>query len=209
VQRPTLPRDLRQIKELLHTSVTQYISSLRPNLSGPYRIVARAYAALDKIPPGHLEGFFAGFAYADNDFDFTLLLSETFVEERISGTSTGACLLHRPAHVLSDVFETAKNDAQCKRIMLAAWGRTSYFSLLRLSSAKVTVVEGAKMGAGVEVLLKSVPLTAFPNIFAPAHKTDSLRAILPQIQNQSTFKPDLLGIITNKVRRARIYRLPA
>ena len=93
MQRPTLPIGLRQIKERLHTSVTHYLSKLRPNITGSYRIVTRAYVALDKIPPDHLEGFFAGFASADTDFDFTLLLSETFVEERISGVFTAATLL--------------------------------------------------------------------------------------------------------------------
>lgn len=85
MQRPTLPIGLRQIKERLHTSVTQYMSKLQPNNTVPYRILARAYVALDKVPPGSLEGFFAGFASADTNFDFTLLLSEAYVEERIHG----------------------------------------------------------------------------------------------------------------------------
>lgn len=94
------------------------------------------------------------------------------------------------------------NDKQCRHILFAAWGRTSYFSLSRPSSTKVTVVEGAKMGAGVELLLKSVPLTAFPNIFMPANKTDSLHEMLPQVQSKSSSGLDLLSVITNKVRRA-------
>ena len=94
------------------------------------------------------------------------------------------------------------NNDQCKHVLFAAWGRTSYLSLLKSAPAKVTVVEGVKMGAGVEVVLKSVPLTSFPSMFVPARKTDSLRAMLPHVQTQST--PDLLGIITDKVRGACI-----
>lgn len=90
MQGPTLSIGLRQIKERLHTSIKQYVSKLDFNSADPYRIVVRAYAALDKIPHGHLEGFFAGFSSADTYFDFTLLLSEAFVEERInSGPSCG------------------------------------------------------------------------------------------------------------------------
>jgi hypothetical protein len=91
------------------------------------------------------------------------------------------------------------SDEQCKHIMFAAWGRASYLSLLQSPPAKVTVIEGAKMGAGIEVFLKSIPLTAFPNIFMPAQKTDSLRAILSYAQPESTSGTNLLSVITDKV----------
>ena len=73
------------MRERLHTSINLYISNLDPELAVTYRIFVRAYAALDNIPQGHLTGLFAGFSSADPHFDFTLLLNETFVEERING----------------------------------------------------------------------------------------------------------------------------
>jgi hypothetical protein len=53
------------------------------------RIVVRAYAAIDQIPPDRFIDFFAGFSSADPYFDFTILLSREFVEERINGELSG------------------------------------------------------------------------------------------------------------------------
>lgn len=104
-----------------------------------------------------------------------------------------------PADTAADVFETAMSDQSCRLILFAAWGRTSYLSLLQPPAAKVTVVEGANMGAGVGVLLGPVPMTTFRNVFVSSHETDSLRAMLRHAYPEGIPSTHLLSIINNKV----------
>ena len=71
---------------------------------------------------------------------------------------------------VTDVFEAAIEDFRCKHIMFAAWGRTSYLSLLQQPVTKVTLVQGANMGAGMESLNLHLPMIALPQIFLPPKK---------------------------------------
>ncbi|KAJ4381671.1 hypothetical protein N0V86_003035 [Didymella sp. IMI 355093] len=140
---------------------------LRPNVTALYRIAARAYAALNTIPRGHLEGFFAGFASADVNFDFTILLSETFVDNRINGVSKTAS---PPAKVtvteeakmgagiegntmrwyrlltdFTDTSEAASNDQNCKYIFVRVWRQTPQLLVLNAVSDEVTPTEATSM----------------------------------------------------------------
>jgi hypothetical protein len=56
---------------------------------------------------------------------------------------------------------------------------------------KVDVVKYANMGVGVELFVLFLPVSAFPNIFLPSNKHDSLRAMLKYVYNESIPGTDL------------------
>jgi hypothetical protein len=61
------------------------------------------------------------------------------------------------------------------------------------------VVEGAKLGTGYEALTLSLPMTAFPSIFLPSNREDTLKVELQQAHNGSIIGTDMLRMISNKV----------
>ena len=71
----------------MHYAVKRYMSGLDPESNDTFRVVVRAYAAMNKIPQDYLVNFFATFSSADPHFDFTILLGQSSVEERIVSKS--------------------------------------------------------------------------------------------------------------------------
>lgn len=111
-----------------------------------------------------------------------------------------------PTNFATDVFKAAMKDFRCKHIMFAAWGRTSYLILLQQPVAKVTLVQGASMGAGVELLTLHLPTIALPQIFLPPNKTDYMRASLAHLDFEGIFGINLFRIMNDMVCCMRFLR---
>ena len=63
------------------------------------------------------------------------------------------------------------------------------------------------MGAGAELLLKPLSLTAFPTVFVPSRRTDSLRVMLKHVHSDGVPSGHILRVINNKVYQPALYSI--
>lgn len=81
------------------------------------------------------------------------------------------------------MYAVAVQDPACKHILLGAWEKPTYISMLQLhreNAAKVTLIETNRMGPGVSLLLseRHLPYTTatFPNVFRRPSQKDRATA---------------------------------
>lgn len=154
------------MRERLHQAVKRYMADLDPKSNDTFRIFVRAYAAMNKIPQNYLVDFFARFTSADPHFDFTILLGQSSVEERIISEllmpwSCDEAL----AHSTTDVCSAAEKDHKCKHILVAACSKTHQFALMQPLKGKATLIQGVHTEIGNEASALGLPMTAFPYVF--------------------------------------------
>ncbi|KAJ8115706.1 hypothetical protein OPT61_g2701 [Boeremia exigua] len=121
------------------------------------RLVVRAFTTLAAAGDTNSISaeFAARFSSVDPFFDMITVLDSEILEDKIT-----------------EAFDVAVRDPNCKRLLVAAWQRPAYIRMLGTATDKVTVIEGASMRDGYEHVPLPAPMEAFPKLFKKPRQSE-------------------------------------